>query len=125
MGGMPGMMGGMPGMGGGQLPPGFMGGMGGKGGGRGGRSAPEQTGVLPPGTKVFVRGLQGAPQHNGKTGQVEEFDASAGRYMVALPDGDVLRIRYDNLLQNARCEVVGMQNRAELNGKSATLVGFD
>ena len=68
---------------------------------------------------------QGAAQHNGKTGQVEQYDASAGRYLVQVGDGEVLRIRFDNLLQNARCTVVGMQNRPELNGKSATLVGFD
>ena len=118
-GGMPGM-GGMEGMMGGGMP-----GMGGGRGGRGGRPQPEQPGVLPAGTKVFIRGLQGAAQHNGKTGQVEQYDASAGRYLVQVGDGEVLRIRFDNLLQNARCTVVGMQNRPELNGKSATLVGFD
>ena len=153
-GGMPGKGGGsMPGKGGGKgmggLPPGFaqmMGGMGGMpmggmpmgmesmmgggmpggmGGGRGRAQHVEQPGVLPPSTAVYVRGLQGAAQHNGKAGQVESYDAAAGRYLVDVGDGDVLRIKFDNLLQGASCSVTGMQNRPELNGKSATIVGFD
>ena len=118
MGGMPGGMGGMPaGMG---LPGGMGGGMPG-----GSRAQPEQPGVLPVGTRVFIRGLQGAAQHNGKSGQVESYDTGASRYLVNIGDGDALRIKFDNLLQNARCEVTAMQNRPELNGKNATVVGFD
>jgi len=97
----------------------------GMGGGR--RRQPEQSSVLPPGTRVVVRGLQGAPQHNGKEGEVDSYDASSSRYLVQLAggDGEVLRIKFANLLQNVRCEVLGMQNREELNGRSATLVGYD
>lgn len=108
--------GGMPGMGGGKgggmggLPPGFaqmMGGMGGMPGmsgmpggmGKGMRGsgrrapAPPQPGTLPAGATVFVHGLQGAAQHNGKQGEVEDYDASAGRYLVNVGDNDVLRIK--------------------------------
>ena len=61
----------------GGMPPGMMGGMG--GGQRGGRPKPEQPNELPSGSMVFVRGLQGAAQHNGKRGTVESFDSSVGR----------------------------------------------
>jgi len=94
------------------------------GGGRA-RAQPEQPSVLPNGTKVFLRGLQGAAQHNGKAGVVESHDASAGRYVVQLSDGDTLKVRFDNLLQQLRCTVSGMQNKPELNGKSATTAGYD
>merc|ERR1719359_872736 len=119
MGGMGGLPPGMEGMMGG----GMGGGMGGRG--RGGRPAPEQPGVLPAGTQVVVRGLQGAAQHNGKAAEVQSYDTSAGRYEVNLADGDVLRIRFDNLLQTCACHVTGMQNRQELNGKNASIVGYD
>jgi len=113
---MGGMGGGMP-MGG--MP---MGGM------RPGRRAPpaaERPSILPPKTVVHVHGLRGAAQHNGKRGQIQEYDASTDRYVVELGDGDVVRIKLDNLVQNVTAEVVGMQNRAELNGQAASVVGYD
>ena len=122
------MMGG--GMGGGGMP-GGMGGMGGfpgmMGGGMpgGSRKQPEQPSAIPAGTAVSVHGLQGAAQHNGKGARVESYDAAAGRYTVTLDDGDALKIKFDNLLQLAKCEVTGMQNRAELNGQTATIAGYD
>jgi len=145
MGGMHGMHGMHAGMGGmGGLPPEFaammggmggmrglggMGGMGGKGGGMGGgrrsRAAPEQPSVLPAGTPVCVHSLRGAAQHNGKAGKVEEYDPTSDRYLVNLADGEVLRIKLDNLVQQVTAQVVGMQNRAELNGQKATIAGYD
>ena len=74
---------------------------------------------------MVVHGLNNAAQHNGKPAQVEEYDASSGRYTVSLPEGDALRIKFDNLLQACPVEVTGMQNKPELNGKSATICGFD
>ena len=57
---------------------------------------------------------------------MESYDQSSSRYFVQLSgEGDVIKIKFDNLLQNCRCEVTGMVNRAELNGKSATLVRYD
>ena len=138
-GGFPQGMGGLPpgfaemmggGMGGGGMP-GGMGGMGGfpgmMGGGMpgGSRKQPEQPSAIPAGTAVSVHGLQGAAQHNGKGARVESYDAAAGRYTVTLDDGDALKIKFDNLLQLAKCEVTGMQNRAELNGQTATIAGYD
>ncbi len=74
---MGGMMGGM-GMGG-------MGGMPRRAGGpRTRRRAREQPDVMPDGTRVLVRGLAGAAQHNGKGGEVRGFDDSSLRYTVGL-----------------------------------------
>jgi hypothetical protein len=45
--------------------------------------------------------------------------------LVNLADGEVLRIKLDNLVQQVTAQVVGMQNRAELNGQKATIAGYD
>jgi len=80
---------------------------------------------LTAGTRVTVRELQGAAQHNGKTGRVESYDAAGGRYTVQLDEGEALRIKFGNILQQVQAEVSGMQNRGDLNGKTATVVGYD
>ena len=99
---------------------------GGMGGGRGKGGGREQPSAMPGGTRVVVHGLNNAAQHNGKAAQVEDYDASSGRYTVSLEgEGDALRIKFDNLLQACSVEVTGMQNKPELNGKSATICGFD
>ena len=68
-----------------------MGGMGGMGGG-GRRRREERPELIPSGTPVTIRGLQGAAQHNSKRGKVVEHDAASGRYTVLLDDGESLRI---------------------------------
>lgn len=126
MGGMPGMMGGMPGMMGGM--PGMPGmGMGGRGGGGGRRRQPEQPHIINAGSKIIVRGLQGAAQHNGKHGKVAEYDGGSGRYVVELDDGETLRIKHENLLQRASVEVTGMQSQTGMqhNGRQGDIEGFD
>merc|ERR1719432_556608 len=105
-----------------------MGGMGSMpGGGRGStrRRQREQSHVLPCGARVLVRGLQGAPQHNGKVGAVNDFDEQSCRYTVELSDGDVLRIKHENLLQQLQAEVTGMQSKPEYNGQSVQVTDFD
>jgi len=77
------------------------------------------------GTKVSVYGLKGAAQHNGKAGTVETYDHSSERYVIRLEDGDQVKIKFDNLVQRVEVEVMGMQNRPELNGKSACVVDYD
>jgi hypothetical protein len=60
-------------------------------------SAGEQ---LPAGCRVCVTGLQGAPQHNGKRGEVVAFDASTDRYRVQLDSGGhELAMRRPNLVR--------------------------
>lgn len=135
IGGMGGMPGGMPdimaqmmggGMGGGMA--GMGGGMGGMPGGMSGRRQrrrPEQPDVLPEGTRVLVRGLTGAAQHNGKTGTVAGFEPQAHRYVVTLEDGEALRIKGENLLQPVVGEVTGMVSKPELNGQKGTVRDYD
>ena len=122
------MFGGMGGGGGGGgMPPGFaqMGGMGGMGGMPGKpKKRSDEPQLLPAGTKVVVRGLVGAAQHNGKFGCVDTYDDQSGRYVVALEE-DQLRIKFDNLLQRTRATVSGMANRQELNGQTAEVSGYD
>ena len=36
-----------------------------------------------------------------------------------------MRIKFGNILQQVQAEVSGMQNRGDLNGKTATVVGYD
>ena len=95
------------------------------GGGRRSRAASEKPNILPAGTLVCVHSLRGAAQHNGKAGKVDEYDPTSDRYVVNLADGEVLRIKLDNLVQQVTAQVVGMQNRAELNGQKATIAGYD
>merc|ERR1719359_92509 len=96
-------------------------------GGMPGQSRPrrEQPHVMPASTRVLVRGLQGAAQHNGKKGEVGEFDGESRRYVVQLDDGDILRIKHENLLQTLEGEVVGMQSKPEYNGTTASVRDFD
>ena len=120
MGGMPGGAGGMPdlaSMMGGMFGGGGMGGMGGMPGGMGGmpgmqqqqqqqqQQAPAPFDRFPSDTSVLVKGLQGAPQHNGKRGTVQQFDGGKGRYVVDL-GGAALSLKQENLQQRVEnCEV--------------------
>ena len=132
-GGMPdlaSMFGGMGGMGGGAMPGGMPAGFGPMGGGPmggpmgGGQPAPFNK--LPEGTAVLVKGLQGAPQHNGKSGQVQGYDGAKGRYVVALGDGTQVSLKQDNVQQQVEgCEVLGIQSKPELNGQIGTVLDFD
>mmetsp|Transcript_50214 Transcript_50214/g.162711 ORF Transcript_50214/g.162711 Transcript_50214/m.162711 type:complete len:176 (+) Transcript_50214:1-528(+) len=94
--------------------------------GRGGRRRTrERPDLLPDGTRVTVRGLQGAAQHNGKSGEVHESSDATGRYTVQLDDGEVLRIRPENLLQSCSAELTGMERKPELNGREGRVTGWD
>ena len=102
---------------------------GGLAGGMQGRPAQlvKEPGVLPPWTSVTVRGLKGAAHHNGKVAQVESYDASDGRYAVRLPNGEGVRIKFDNVLQRLEADCCGVLNetQARLDGKTALVVGYD
>jgi hypothetical protein len=49
------------------------------------------------GTKVCIRGLVNAAQHNGKLGRVSKGKAPEGRLAVKLDDGTMLAVKTDNL----------------------------
>ena len=78
------------------------------------------------GTSVVVRGLVGAEQHNGKEAVVTAYDLATARYTVQMvDDASLLRIKHQNLLQRSPVEVVGLQERASLNGRTGLIVGHD
>lgn len=77
----------------------------------GGAAAASPFDKLPSGTAVLVKGLKGAPQHNGKRGTVQQWDGGKGRYVVQL-GGEALALKQDNLQQRIKqCEVLGIQVR--------------
>lgn len=80
---------------------------------------------MPAHTRVLVRGLAGAAQHNGKGGEITSFDDSSRRYTVELEDGDVVSIKGENLLQPCVGEVTGMVSKPELNGRSGRVREYD
>jgi len=101
-----------------------MGGMGGMPGRQRQRQR-ERADTVPNESSVFVRGLQGAAQHNGKRGKTLQFEAESGRHVVELEDGETLRIKPENLLQRAAVEVTGMEKRPEYNGRQGHVEGYD
>ena len=48
------------------------------------------------GARVIIHGLQGAKQHNGKSGVVEQ-QTEAGRYVIQLEDGAKVAVKPSNL----------------------------
>jgi len=53
---------------------------------------------LPPGQRVRICGLTGAPEHNGMEGKIKGFDVSKQRYVIDLGEKS-LSLRAANLLQ--------------------------
>merc|ERR1712187_18640 len=112
---------------------GGMGGMHGMGGkpGMAGRSRrkPPLPYTIPAGTPIAVRNLAKQPEHNGKTGRVVRFDASKGRYDVELVEGSlssgVLSLRPQNITQQCGVEVVGLENKPQLNGSIGDISNYD
>lgn len=86
---------------------------------------PERVDVIPPHTRVRVRGLLNATEHNGKDGRVEAFDGA--RYTVRTDDSSTrLRLRPENCQQLlSDVEIVGIVSTPELNGQRCSIVGFD
>lgn len=81
-------------------------------------------GILKKGTAVFVHGLNGARQHNGKIGKISGYDERKDRYNVNL-GGNFIALKVDNiqqLIQNV--EIVGVESRPEYNGKRGSIVSF-
>jgi hypothetical protein len=119
MGGMPFMFdmgGGMPGMG----MPGMA--------SRGGKGAPPRTPIpayaLPENALVTVRGLQKAPEHNGKTGRITAWDEQKARYEVSLERNETLSLRPSNLTQRCRVEITGIASQPAMNGQLAEVINF-
>ena len=80
--------------------------------------------MLPPGTRVLLRGLHSAAHHNGKEGKVASFEPYSSRYLVHLKTEEAtLSVRAENLMQSLGVEIVDLQGRPELNGKIGRIVG--
>jgi len=140
---MPGMPGSMPGAMPGGMPSGMPKGMfqffqqdgdlfggkngdlfGGKNGGQQ-RQQPSPPYCLTKSTQVVIHGLTTASEYNGKSGTIACWDAQRHRYQVQLESGEALYLRSQNLTQRCSVEVVGLQSKPELNGKTAQVFGYD
>ena len=83
------------------------------------------------GTKVAIRGLIGAAQHNGKTGTLLSFDPAKGRFTVALGGGGgtpQLAVKPGNVAVQAlglgqKVAVKGLQGAPQHNGKRGVVAG--
>jgi len=75
-------------------------------------------------TRVTVRGLTTALEHNGKGGIIVSWDAERSRYEVDV-QGKSLSLKVQNLTQVCAVELVGLENRPELNGKIGVIVDYD
>ena len=115
--GMPGMM--FGGMGG------PMGGMQGFGGGRRQQSRYPKH-AIPRESAVYIHGLKGAAQHNGKTGVVKSFSESQERYTVETDGGqERLSLKQANLTQVLPGVIVtNIESRTEFNGQTGTIRGY-
>merc|ERR1711924_103210 len=76
---------------------------------------------LPLGVRVRVRGLTGAPEHNGTEGSISSYDSERGRYVVELGEKS-LALRAANLLQLLPVKVRGADSDSWLDGE---IVNFD
>lgn len=139
--GMPGgtrvVFGGMPGgsgmPGGGMFDMGGMGGFPGgmrmgKGAGKGGRRSappPPPQHAMPIGTAVVVRDLAKAQEHNGKQGKITGWDQGKSRYEVELEGETTLSLRPQNLTQQCRIKVVGIESQPELNGQPGQILNYN
>lgn len=88
------------------------------------RSAPAY--AIPAGTKVVIRGLTSAPEHNGKSGAILSFDDMRGRYQVRVDGNDAaLSLRPRCITQRCIVEVDGLENKPEMNGQAADIISYE
>merc|ERR1712217_663203 len=76
------------------------------------------------GTRVVVRDLAKAQEHNGKTGRISGWDASKSRYEVELENDSSLSLRPGNLTQICDVRIVGLESQPALNGTTATILNY-
>jgi hypothetical protein len=116
--------GGMPGASfGGGMPPGNIGGMPGS---FRQSAGPKRYDAIPNGTVVSLKNLVAKPERNGDRGEIQGYDPSTGRYVVAVEDSDeALRVKPNNLLQHIHVKVHGIQAQPELNGLQGTIIAWN
>lgn len=92
------------------------------------------------GTQVEIQGLKSRPDLNGKRGWVTAYDADADRVEVSFggPNCDKIKVKppnavpvaqtksaADGLVVGAFVEIIGLQSRADLNGRRGSIVSRD
>lgn len=77
------------------------------------------------GTSVVIRGLAKAPEHNGKTGTVLQFDQARARYDIDVQGVGKLSLRPQSLTQRCRVEIGGLESKPELNGRIGEVFGYN
>eukprot|EP00971_Amphidinium_carterae_P234404 4651124-Amphidinium_carterae.1 len=90
---------------------------------RGVKRTREPSCTIANGTPVVVHGLRVAAQHNGRMGEVLQFDASRMRYDVSI-DGEVLACKASNITQLLEVEIVGLAQKPQLNGSTAEIFNY-
>merc|ERR1712176_319151 len=108
------MGGGMPGMSKGK----------GKGGFQQQQAPPPPPHAMSVGTRVVVRDLAKAQEHNGKTGRISGWDASKSRYEVELENETSLSLRPGNLTQQCDVSVVNIASDPTINGTTGSILGY-
>lgn len=81
--------------------------------------APKHVREIPMGQRIIVKGLKGAPQHNGHSGTVGAFSIINGRYTVGLDSGVTIAVKIANL------EILGKYKKAETEKKAGIIIGID
>jgi curved DNA-binding protein CbpA len=94
-------------------------------------SRSHHTYAVPNGAPVIIHGLSRSSEHNGRNGQVQNWNPRKGRYEVEIRTengaGDVnLWVRPQNITQvPSAVEVTGLTGKPELNGKTGKIFNYD
>jgi hypothetical protein len=82
--------------------------------------------AIPQGTVVSLKNLTSQPERNGDRGEIDSYDARAGRYVVVLEDSDeVLKVKPSNLLQHVHVTLQQLESYPELNGSRGTIIAWN
>jgi curved DNA-binding protein CbpA len=79
----------------------------------------------PAGTRAVIRGLERAPEHNGKTGRVTGFNEERGRYDVTVESGTTMSLRPQHITELCGVEIAGLESKPGLNGRFADIFNYD
>jgi len=72
---------------------------------------------LRPGIAAAIHGLKGAPELNGQTATLKEWDADKGRWVVTLPGGALKNVKAENL------QAASPPSKSESSAVSSWVVG--
>ena len=82
--------------------------------------------TIAPGTIVSLKNLQSRPERNGDRGEVQQYDARSGRYIVLLEDTEeTMSVKPANLLQHVHVKLHGLESKPDWNGQKGTIIAWD